>query len=146
MTAIKLAAAAFASDAGVDNAALDSMKNTVDEIITNINDMDGLMKNFLSLFSTPKSYGNVGLQGFYGFLILFSVFALIGVLLTVCCNKYGCRHLMYFSCLFLFVVGLLGFFISFILSIIIPPATWGCSWFDVAVTNAAGFQGIHAVI
>ena len=90
--------------------------------------------------------GNMALQAFYGVFIGFSFFALLGALLTACCDKYGCRHLMYFSCLFLFLVGFLGFFISFILSIIIPPATWGCSWFDVAVTNAAGFQGIHALI
>ena len=135
MTAIKLAAATFGSDAGVSSAALTSMKTTVDDLVTNINDMDGLMKNFLSLFSTPKSYGNVGLQGFYGFLILFSFFALIGVLLTVCCNKYGCRHLMYFSCVFIFIATLLTFIIAALFSIIVPLFTWTCSYLNYSMES-----------
>ena len=44
---------------------------------------------------------------------------LLGALLTACCNKYGCRHLMYFSCLFLFLGALIGFFIAVIFSIIV---------------------------
>ena len=81
----------------------------------------------------------MGLQAFYGVFIGFGFFALLGALLTACCDKYGCRYLMYFSCVFLFIVGLIGFLIATIISLIIPATTWGCSFLDVTLASDAGF-------
>ena len=90
--------------------------------------------------------GNMGLQAFYGVFIGFGFFALLGTLLTVCCDKYGCRYLMYFSCIFLFIVGLIGFLISSILSFVVPVTTWGCSYLDVTLGSESGFTSNYPFI
>lgn len=146
MTLIKEFAFNFGNAAGVNSGSLASMKTTVNDLITNINDMDKNMKTFLGFLSTPKSYGNVGLQGFYGFMILFSTFALIGALLTVCCNKYGCRHLMYFSCMFIFLATLITFFIAFLFSILFPIFTWMCSYLDYSLLSEVNFKCNNDII
>lgn len=139
MTTIKLLASNFGT-ASVNTATLTTMKTTVDDLVKSINDMEKNMKIFLNFLSLPKSYGNIGLQGFYGFMMLFSTLALIGALLTVCCNKYGCRHLMYFSCIFIFLATLLTFFIAFLFSILFPVFTWMCSYLDYSLLNETNFK------
>jgi hypothetical protein len=146
LTAIKTMASNFGSAAGVSTASLNSMKTTVDDLVTNLKDMDKLMKTFLGFLSAPGDYGSVGLQGFYGFLILFSFFTLLGALLTVCCNKYGCRHLMYFSCIFLFIGTLLTFFIAFFFSILVPLFTWTCSYLNFTLDSDPNFKSSYIII
>jgi len=108
--------------------------------------MDTSLGNYLDFVNMPSDYGTMGMQIFYGIMIAFSFFALIGALLTACCNKYGCRHLMYFSCIFLFLIGLIGFLVSVLFSILVPILTWTCSYMDIAMADQTGFQGIFKFI
>ena len=149
LTAIKTLASNFAtatSGGSVSTSSLNTMKTSVDQLVTNLNDMDKLMKTFLTFLSTPADYGNVGLQGFYGFLILFSFFALLGALLTACCNKYSCRHLMYFSCIFIFIGTLITFLIAFLFSIMVPIFTWSCSYLNTTLDSDTSFKSNHGLI
>lgn len=95
---------------------------------------------------TGGDNGNMGLQAYYGVMIGFSFFALLGGLLTVCCDKYGCRHLMYFSCVVLFVATLIGFFLATIFSVIVPAMTWGCDFIDVSLSSDANFKSKDSFI
>jgi hypothetical protein len=117
------------------------MQTTIDNLIKDVKNMDDSLGTYLKLINIPGSYGNMGMQAFYGFLIGFSFFALLGTILMACCDKPGCRHLIYFSCIFLFIGGLLAFFISVLFSIMVPFFTWTCSYLDVAVGSSTGFQG-----
>jgi hypothetical protein len=87
--------------------------------------------------------GNMGLQAFYGVFIGFASLALLGTLLTACCDKYGCRHLVYFSCLIMFLVGLIGALLLTIFAIMIPAFTRGCSYLDVTLGSQAGFTATN---
>lgn len=105
-----------------------------------MNDMeDGVVTNLVSFLNKPKDYGEMGLQAFFGFMIGFSFLALLGGLLTACCNKYGCRHLMYFACIFLMLAGFIAFLFSVMLSIFVPIFTWTCSYIDVTISTSSGF-------
>jgi hypothetical protein len=102
--------------------------------------MDSKFGDYLNFLKTPGTYGNMGMQGIYGFFIAFSFFSLLGVLLMACCDKPGCRHLMYFTCIFLFIGAFIAFFIAIIFSILVPLFTWTCSYIDVAVSSSGGFS------
>jgi hypothetical protein len=88
----------------------------------------------------------MALQIFYGVFIGFSTLALLGALLTVCCDKYGCRHLIYFSCIILFIVGLIGSLLATFFSIFLPGLTWGCSFIDTALATTTGFTSKTIII
>jgi len=130
---IKILASNFASSTNVNTASLASMKTTIDDLIKNINDVDKTLKSIFDFISSGNDVIDVSFKGFYGFMIFFSVFALIGTILTVCCNKYGCRHLMYFSCIFIFLATLVTFLLAFIFSVLFPVFTWTCSYLNYSL-------------
>ncbi len=64
--------------------------------------------------------GTLVINLIYGVMLGLSVLALLGVVLMTFCDKYKCRYLMYFSCVSLFFLGILGFLLAIIFSIIVP--------------------------
>ena len=143
---VRTNAGAFRSTFASVASALTSITSEINGIVTSVNDADTSMESSFGNMETAGDNGNMALQAFYGVFVGFSAFALLGALLTVCCDKYGCRYLMYFSCVFLFLAGIIGFFIATILSIFIPPITWGCSYLDVTLGSEAGFTSNYFVI
>lgn len=133
-------AASFNSDWISFGTEITNVQNAINSIVTSVSDINNMLKSGLSMVKHTGNNGNMGLQAYYGVLIGFSFFALLGVLLTACCDKYGCRHLMYFSCIFLFLAGFIGFLLSTIFSVLLPPITWGCSFLDVALESDSGFK------
>ena len=105
--------------------------------------MDSSIGGPLGMLGNVGQNGNMGLQAFYGVFIGFASLALLGTLLTACCDKYGCRHLIYFSCLIMFLVGLIGALLSTLFSFLIPAFTWGCSYLDTTIASQAGFTSRH---
>lgn len=85
--------------------------------------------------------GTLIFQAFYGASLGFAIFSLIGVVLMTFCDKYKCRYLMYFSCIFMFLIGIIGFLIAAIFSLIIPIYYWGCEWTSTTVGSQVGFNG-----
>lgn len=130
----------FNSDWSSFGTEITNVQSAINSIVTSVSDINNMLKSGLSMVKLTGNNGNMGLQAYYGVLIGFSFFALLGVLLTACCDKYGCRHLMYFSCIFLFLAGFIGFFLSTIFSVLLPPITWGCSYLDVALGSDSGFK------
>jgi hypothetical protein len=143
MQGIKDSSSTFSGSVGTIHSQISPMTTTITNLISDVTTMDSNMGKFLSIISTPGSYGNAGMQGFYGFLIFFSFLSLLGALLMACCDKTGCRHLMYFACVFLFLAGLLTFIIAVMFSILVPFFTWTCSYVSVAVGSSAGFSSTY---
>lgn len=81
------------------------------------------------------------MQVFYGASLGLALLSLIGVVLMTFCDKYKCRYLMYFSCMFMFFIALIGFLLAIIFSLIIPMYYWGCEWISTTVGSQAGFTG-----
>ena len=139
ITTLRTDAAAFSSTIATVSGQISSIQSSITSIANSITNVDNSLQSPLKLTQTAGDNGNMALQAFYGVFIGFGFFALLGALLTACCDKYGCRYLMYFSCVFLFVVGLIGFLIATVLSVVIPAATWGCSFMDVTLASESGF-------
>jgi hypothetical protein len=88
---------------------------------------------------TPKSIGGLVISLIYGVALGLSVLTLLGVILMTFCDKYKCRYLMYFSCVILFFIGLVGFLIALLFSIVVPVLFFLCEWLDVTITSS-GFN------
>jgi hypothetical protein len=83
--------------------------------------------------------GTMIFQIIYAVSLGLAVLTLIGVVLMTFCDKYKCRYLMYFACVFMFLFAFIGFLIAFFFSIIIPIMYWGCDWLSVTVGSGTGF-------
>ena len=122
------------------------IQDATNTMITSITDIDTNLGNPLD---TVKSLGDTAdtlLKVFYSFFISFSFVALLGVFLTAFCHRYACRYLMYIACVFLFIIGVVGFILVVLLSVVIPVVTWGCSYLDVTMGSEAGFLGTNRLI
>jgi hypothetical protein len=142
----RASASSFNTHFGSVNGQISTIQSNINTITDSVTKLDNNLNSPLKPLKTAGANGNMGLQAFYGVLIGFSFFTLLGTLLTVCCDKYKCRYLMYFSCIFLFLTGLLSFLLSSLFSMFIPPMTWGCSYLDVALKDKAGFTGTMLLI
>ncbi len=146
ITDIRNNATSFSGSFSGVGATLGPIQDAIKSISDSISNLDSSMGGFLGYVNTAGTNGNMGLQVYYGVLIGFSFLSLLGTLLTVCCDKYGCRNLIYFACIVLFFVGLIGALIATLFSVFIPVLTWTCSYIDVAISTQAGFNGISIVI
>lgn len=143
--AAKSGAISFSSTYTTISSALTSIQTSINSITTSITNLDNSLGGPLGSVNSAGTSGNTGLQAFYGVFIGFGALCLLGTLLTCCCGKYGCRHLIYFSCFILFLVGLLGALLSTLFSIFVPALTWGCSFMDVTLTSQAGFTSTNVL-
>lgn len=140
MNGIKNSSNSFDGQVASIQSSITSMNSTIQSLIADVTSMDSSLGSLISLINIPATYANVGMQGFYGALVGFSVFGLLGLIVTSCCHKAGCRHLMYFSCFLLFLIGWVVFLIAVLFSFLVPVFTWTCSYLDVALANSTGFQ------
>lgn len=146
MNGIKSNSSTFSGQVTNIQSSVASIQTTLNSLISNVNSMDSGMGTYLGYLKAPQNYGNLGMQAFYGGMIGFSCLTLIGLLLTACCDKPGCRYLMYFSCMFLFLAGFIAFFVSVLFSVFVPVFTWTCDYLTVAVGSSSGFQSNSSLI
>jgi len=135
LNGIKSGAASFVSGASGFSSSTSGMTGDLGKVKDQINSMDSSLKSFLDLMETPKDMGTLVINLIYGIMLGLSVLALLGVVLMTFCDKYKCRYLMYFSCVILFFLGLLGFLLAIIFSIIVPVLFLLCEWLDVTITS-----------
>ena len=66
------------------------------------------------------------ITAFFGVVVGLSVLVILGALLMTFCEKYKCRYLIYFACVILTLFGIVGFLLSTLLSIVVPPVYFTC--------------------
>ena len=66
------------------------------------------------------------ITAFFGVVVGLSVLVILGALLMTFCEKYKCRYLIYFACIFLVLIGIVGFLLSTLLSAIVPAVYFSC--------------------
>lgn len=146
MQGIRGSASTFSGQVSTIQTQITPIQNTVTSLISSINSMDSGFTPILSFINKGNSFGSIGLQGYYGFLITFSFFSLLGVIVMCCCDKPGCRNLMYFSCIFLFIGAFVAFLIAVIFSVLVPVLTWTCDYLTVGLGSSAGFHSNSSFI
>lgn len=123
-----------------------SLQTTLNSFGNQISSYNDDLGSFLSTAQTATSMIPMVVQIFYGVSLGLAAFCLMGVVLMTFCDKYKCRYLMYFACLFMFFIGLLGFIIAVVFSAIIPVYYWGCVWISTTTSSQLGFNSKYLII
>lgn len=139
MNSIKVSANAFTGQVSNIQASITPMNTSLHAMIDDVVKLDDKLASLLSILDIPAKYANLIMQCFYGVLIGLSVLGVVGVLFTVLFRRIGCRHVMYTSCIGLFIIGWVAFIIAVVFSVLVPLLTWTCSFLDVAVGSLTGF-------
>lgn len=93
-----------------------------------------------------KSLIVLGVKMVYGITIAIASFMLLGTMMVAFCDKTKCRYLIYSSCFILFLIGVIGFFISLVFSIITPITFFGCQFIDYSLSSASNFDSNNMFI
>lgn len=108
-----------------------------------VEDMESDNYSLLSGLDSKRSLINLGVQLVYAITIGVASLMLIGVLLVAFCDKSRCRFLIYFACFFLFFIGVVGFMLSVLFSILTPTIYFGCQFIDNTLSNKVNFDCKH---
>lgn len=93
-----------------------------------------------------KSLIVLGVKMVYGITIAIASFMLLGTMMVAFCDKTKCRYLIYSTCFILFLIGVIGFFISLVFSIITPITFFGCQFIDYSLSSASNFDSTNMFI
>jgi hypothetical protein len=84
---------------------------------------------------------NTGITGVYAGLIGLASLGMLAALLLLVCNFYKCRYLLYFVCIILVFIGIISFFLSIIISALIPVFYFTCDAITYAFSSGPNFNG-----
>lgn len=129
----------FSSQIGTVGSTIDSVVSTVNGTLGTISSFNGMLDSMGTIISPYTSITTTAVTAFFAVFIGLGILGIIGVILMTCCDKYGCRYLLYFVCLILFVLGIISFLLAVIFSIITPVIYLGCDFISVTVSSQANF-------
>lgn len=123
-----------------------ALQSTITDFNNFLSNADNNSYSYMDIVSSKKPLINLGVQVVYGVTIGLASMMLLGALLVAFCDKPKCRYLMYFTCFLLFFIGLAGFLMSIIFSIITPAVYFGCQFIDFSLSSSADFDSKYSLI
>lgn len=78
-------------------------------------------------------------------IVLCALIVVGGVLMTFC-EKYKFRYMIYAPCCILVLIGIVGFLIAFIFSLITPVLYFGCQFIEFSIASSANFNRNYCYI
>jgi hypothetical protein len=130
----------FGQQAGSFQSGVASLQTTITSFNNFLSNADTGSYDFMNAISNKKPLINLGVQLVYGVTIGLASLMLLGTLLVAFCDKPKCRYLMYFACFLLFFIGMIGFLMTIIFSIITPTVFFGCQFINVSLASTANFN------
>jgi hypothetical protein len=140
LTAISATADSFVSETTNFQSGVSAMQQSVQDFASFLGGADNSSYTMLNNVNSNQSMINMAVQLVYGVTIGFAVLMLIATLLVAFCDKPGCRYLMYFTCFILFLIGIMGFLLTLLFSVIAPTVYFGCQFIDYSLSSTANFN------
>jgi hypothetical protein len=141
ITTISNAASSFMSETSNYQSGITQLQSTLLSFTNFIKDTDSSFYNTLSSGSTNTNYVITAMKILYAVTIAVASLMLVGVLLVSFCDKINCRYLLYFGCFILFWIGLIGFALSILFSLLTPTVYFGCQFISYSLSSSAHFNG-----
>ena len=140
ITAISTSADNFLQQSANFQSGVAALQTTITVFNNFVSNADNGSYTFIDNISSEKPMINLGVQLVYGVTIGIASIMLLGTLLVAFCDKPKCRYLMYFACVILFFIGLMGFLMTIIFSILTPTVYFGCQFIDYSLNSTSNFD------
>lgn len=63
---------------------------------------------------------------FFALVVGLTIVGILSTVLMTFCEYVGCRYVVYFTCCLLFVIGIVGFVLACMFSLLLPVIYFGC--------------------
>lgn len=140
ISSIATAAQNFNTEASNFQSGVATLQSTITSFNNFFSNADNGSYSYMSDLTSKKPLINLGVQLVYGITIGIASLMLIGTLLVAFCDKTGCRYLMYFSCVLLFLIGIVGFMMTIIFSIVTPAIYFSCQFISYSLASTSNFN------
>ena len=140
ISSIAISADNFLQQSANFSSGVAALQTTIAEFNNFVSIADIGSYTFIDNLSSKRPTINLGVQLVYGITISFASLMLLGTLLVAFCDKPKCRYLMYFACAILFLIGLMGFLMTIIFSILTPTVYFGCQFIDYSLNSTDNFN------
>ena len=116
------------------------MTNTTATISTMVSNTESVSNRFGATFDMGSTLTgiNTGIQAFYGTILALSLLGIIGAIILTCCTVVKARHIIYCTCTFLLMLGLVSFILLIAFGILYPNVAQICSYVDRKLATGAG--------
>lgn len=123
---ISTAAKAFVDSVQPFKDSVSGVKDSISGFSTTINDAVNSADGIYTTAQPALDGLTIGVSVFFGVVIGFCVLGILGCLLMTFCDKFKCRYLIYFACVILFIIAIIGFILSIMFSVITPAMFFAC--------------------
>jgi hypothetical protein len=144
INAISSAASNFVTEVTNFQSAVSTLRTTVQNFTNYTVSLDSSLYSTLKTVDSQSGNIQLGVKLLYGLTIGISSCMLLATLLVAFCDKVKCRFLIYFSCLLLFFIGVLGFTLSVFFSVMVPTLYFGCQFMTYSLSSSAHFNCSHS--
>lgn len=142
MNTLASAATGFTGSVGTFTNSLSGVTGQIGDLTGTVDNLTSTIENYYG-YAQPALDGlTIGVSVYFGVVIGFTILAIIGCLLMSFCDKFKCRYLIYFACIILFIIGLIGFLLAVIFSILTPVLYFGCQFIDFTLANQSNFYSV----
>lgn len=141
VTGISTSASNFNSQAANFQASVTPLQGVINSFTSFLTTTDGNSYDFLNNYvAGNKSLISMGVQLVFGVTIGLASLMLLGTLMVAFCDKARCRYLIYLSCFLLFFVGVGGFILSVLFSVVTPTVFFGCQFINFSLGSSSNFN------
>jgi len=140
MSSIGTSSQTFVDSVATFKTSIDGVQTSIQDFSTTINDAVSTSSGVYDSAGPALDGITIGVSVYFGIVIGFCVLGILGCLLMTFCDKYKCRYLIYFACVVLFLIGIIGFLLAVVFSAITPAMYFGCEYIDFAISSPANFQ------
>lgn len=120
--------------------AVSTLQTTIQNFTSYMTNLDNSLYSTLQTLDQRQGDINLGVRLVYGLTIGIASAMLLGALLVAFCDKIHCRYLIYVSCVLLFFIGIAGFLLSVIFSIMVPTIYFGCQFMNYSLSSSTNFN------
>ena len=140
LTIIGTAVDLFASSISDFQTAVDGAQSSVNELKLTIDELTTTITTTYNQYTSIFDGISIGTSVYFGIVIGLTVLGVVGLLLMTFCDKFKCRYLVYFTCVILFIIGIIGFLLVVVFSVFLPVIYVGCEFLTFSLATTAGFN------
>ena len=140
LSTISTAASNFVAEVSNFSSAVSTVRGQVQTLTSSIASLEASFSSSMGTVDSRSTDVHLGVKLLYGVTIGVASMMLLGALLVAFCDKINCRYLIYVSCVLVFLLGVVGFALSLIFSLVVPTVYFGCQFMESSLSSSASFN------
>ena len=117
---------AFGNSISTFQGAVSGVQDTVGDFASQLEGYDDMFYSIFESADPILEAVTTVITAFFGVIVGLSILGILGAILMTFCDKYKCRYLIYFTCTIMFIIGLVTFIITIVLSLLVPAFFFSC--------------------